>query len=193
MPVKELQHRIRNLLSVVQCIAINTEAKTTDDHRDALTVRLAALSDAYGLIESAHEHHVPLAKLLVRALRPHFTIPDHRIVLSGPDVVLETRLALSLYMIFHELATNATKHGALTSTSGAVEMLWDILPHGGGQALAMQWRESGGPKVRKPRHRGFGMRLISKALSEAQVDLDLLRLALFVAFWPKSTHHRSCE
>ncbi|GLR90846.1 hypothetical protein GCM10007857_75620 [Bradyrhizobium iriomotense] len=96
-------------------------------------------------------------------------------------------------MIFHELATNATKHGALTSTSGAVEMLWDILPHGGGQALAMQWRESGGPKVRKPRHRGFGMRLISKALSEAQVDLDLLRLALFVAFWPKSTHHRSCE
>jgi two-component sensor histidine kinase len=170
--VKELQHRIRNLLSVVQCMVINTQAKTADDYREALTARLETLSDAYGLIESAREHHVPLAKLLVQTLKPHPTIPNDRIVLSGPNVALEPRLALSLHLIFHELATNASKHGALTSTSGVVEVLWDILPHGDGQALAVQWRELGGPEVRKPRHRGFGMRLISKALSEAQVDVD---------------------
>jgi two-component sensor histidine kinase len=170
--VKELQHRIRNLLSVVQCFAINTEGKTADDYREALTARIAALSDAYGLIESAREHRVALAKLLEQTLKPHSTRPNDRIILAGPDIILEPRFALSLHMIFHELATNATKHGALTSTSGAVEVLWDFLPHSGGQAVTVQWRERGGPEVRTPRHNGFGMRLISKALSGAQVDMD---------------------
>ena len=75
-------------------------------------------------------------------------------------------------MIFHELATNACKHGALTSTSGAVEVIWDILADGSSQAVAVQWREQGGPEVTKPQHKGFGLRLISKALSGAQVDMD---------------------
>jgi two-component sensor histidine kinase len=75
-------------------------------------------------------------------------------------------------MIFHELATNASKHGALTSTSGVVEVIWDILTDDSSQALTVQWRERGGPEVTKPRHKGFGMRLISKVLSGAQVDMD---------------------
>ena len=146
--------------------------KTADDYREALTARIAALSDAHGLIESAPEHRVSLAKLLERTLKPHSTIPNDRIILSGPDIILEPRFALSLHMIFHELATNATKHGALTSTSGAVEVLWDFLPQSSGQALAVQWREQGGPEVTTPPHKGFGMRLISKALSGAQVEMD---------------------
>jgi two-component sensor histidine kinase len=64
-------------------------------------------------------------------------------------------------MIFHELATNASKHGALTSTSGVVEVIWDILTDGSSQALALQWREQGGPEVAKRQHKGFGLRLIS--------------------------------
>jgi two-component sensor histidine kinase len=178
VPVEELQHRIRNLLSVVQCFVINTTAKTVDEYRGALTARVIALSDACSLIESAREHRVSLAKLLERTLKPHSSIPNDRIILSGLDVILEPRFALSLYMIFHELATNASKHGALTSTSGVVEVLWDILPHDGGDALAVQWREHGGPEVKRPRHNGFGMRLISKALSGAKVDMDFARAGL---------------
>jgi two-component sensor histidine kinase len=170
--VKELQHRIRNLLSVVQCFVINTEAKTADDYREALTARLATLSDAYNFIESAREHRVSLAKLLERTLKPYATLPNDRILLAGPDIILEPRLALSLHMSFHELATNASKHGALTSTSGAVEVIWDVLIDGSCHALAVQWREHGGPFVSKPKHKGFGMRLISKVLSGAQVDMD---------------------
>jgi two-component sensor histidine kinase len=170
--VMELQHRIRNLLSVVQCFVINTEANTADDYREALTARLATLSNAYDLIESAREHRVSLARLLEQTLKPHSALPNGRILLAGPEIILGPRLALSLHMIFHELATNASKHGALTSTSGVVEVLWDFFPHGSGQALAMQWREHGGPEVRKPRHKGFGMRLISKAISGAQIDMD---------------------
>src|SRR5215471_2806336 len=81
--VKELQHRIRNLLSVVQCFVINTEAQTADDYRDALTARLATLSDAYNLIESAREHRVSLRKLVERTLKPHALLPnDRRILLA---------------------------------------------------------------------------------------------------------------
>lgn len=175
--VKELQHRIRNLLSVVQCFVVNTEATTADDYRTALAARIATLSDAYDLIESG-EHCVSFAKLLERTLKPHSTLPNGRILLAGPDIILGPRLALSLHMIFHELATNASKHGALTSTSGVVEVHWDLLPHGGGQTLAVQWREHGGPEVKKPRRRGFGMRLISQALSGAQIDVDFVPTGL---------------
>ena len=176
--VKELQHRIRNLLGVVQCFVVNTEATTADDYREALAARIAALSDAYDLIEGIREHRVSLAKLLERTLKPHSTLPSGRILLAGPDIVLGPRLALSLHMIFHELATNASKHGALTSSSGIVEVHWDFLPHRGRQALAVQWRERDGPEVKKPWRRGFGMRLISKVLSGAKIDVDFVPTGL---------------
>ena len=175
--VRELQHRMRNLLSVVQCFVANTEATTADDYREALAARIATLSDAYDLIESG-ARSVSLAELLERTLRPHSTLPNSRILLAGPDIILGPRLALSLHMIFHELATNADKHGALTSRSGVVEVLWDFVPRGDGQALALQWRERGGPEVTKPRRQGFGMRLISKALSGAKIDVDFARTGL---------------
>jgi two-component sensor histidine kinase len=170
--VRELQHRIRNLLTVVQCFVNSTEASTADDYRVALMARIANLSDAYDLIESARENRVSLAAMLERTLMPHATLLKDRLFAAGPDIVLEPRLALSLHLIFHELATNASKHGALTSTSGAVEVLWDVRSDGEEHALAVQWREHGGPEVRKPRHKGFGLRLISKVLSGARVEMD---------------------
>jgi len=170
--LRELQHRIRNLLTVVQCLVIQTESSTADGYRDALTARLSALSDAYGLIESASDHRVTLTDLLKRTLKPYAEVRRGRIRAAGPDVVLETPLVLSLHMVFHELATNASKHGALASTSGAVEVLWDILLNGNDRTLAVQWREHGGPEVRKPQHKGFGLRLISKVLPGARVEVD---------------------
>jgi two-component sensor histidine kinase len=170
--VNELQHRIRNLFSVIQCIVLNTEAHTADDYRAVLSARIAALSDAYSLIESARDHRISLAKLLERTLKPHAFPSNDRIVLSGPDITLDPHVALSLHMVFHELATNASKHGALTSASGSVEVLWDILIESGNKALGIQWREQGGPEMVKPQHTGFGTRLIVKALAGAQVDMD---------------------
>ena len=182
--VNELQHRLRNILSVVHCFVVKTEAKTADDYREALTARIASLSDAHDLIESARDHRVSLVELLERTLKPHSGsgLPNGRILLAGPDIVLEPRLALSLHLIFHELAINASKHGALTSLSGAVEVSWDIIAGGSSQALAVQWREQGGPRVTKPQHKGFGMRLISKALSGAQVDMDFAPAGLVCRF-----------
>ena len=95
-------------------------------------------------------------------------------------------------MIFHELATNANKHGALMSMSGAVEVLWDIRSDGEGHALAVQWRGHGAV-VRKPRHKGFGLRLISKCCRVHESTWTSLRPASFAAFWLRSVQHRHCE
>src|SRR5260370_14854645 len=170
--VRALEHRIRNVLAVVQCFVNNTEDSTADDYRVALIARIANLSEAHNLIERARENRVSLAELLERTLMPHATFLKDRIVVAGPDIVLEPRLALSLHMIFHELATNASKHGALTSTSGAVEVHWDVRSDGEDHSLAVQWREDGGPEVREPTRKGFGLRLISQVLSGAQVEMD---------------------
>jgi two-component sensor histidine kinase len=170
--VRELQHRIRNLLTVVQSLVIQTDSSTAEGYRDALTSRLSALSDAYDLIECESDHRVALADLLKRTLKPYAEVRRGRIRTAGPDLVLEPAFALSLHMVFHELATNASKHGALASKAGAVEVLWDILLNGGDRTLALQWREHGGPKVRRPRHKGFGLRLVAKALPTAKVEMD---------------------
>jgi two-component sensor histidine kinase len=172
LPEKELQHCVRNLLGVVQCLVAGNEANTADNYRAAVNARIDALSDACSLIEGGHERRVTLMGLLERTLGPHAAFPSDRIVLAGPDVALAPHDVLSLHMVFGELATNAGKYGALSSRSGSVEVLWDVLARGCSRALAIQWRERGGPKVRKPEKSGVGIRLIAKALSRAQIDLD---------------------
>ena len=170
--VAEFQHCVRNVLSVVQCLVTNTSANTTNDYRVAVKTRVAVLSDACRFIENALDCRVPLASLLERTLRPCAVLPSDRVVLAGPDIVLEPHCALSLHLVFHELATNACKHGALKFSTGSVEVLWDILVEPDGRALAIQWRERGGPIVRKPQYKGFGMRMIAKTLAEALVELE---------------------
>jgi two-component sensor histidine kinase len=166
------------LLSVVQCFVTDTEANTADGYRTALMERLAALSDTFGFIEGARAHRVSLAKLIGWTLKPHAIRPNGRIVLAGPDITLEPQCALSLHLVFHELATNACKHGALASASGVVEVCWDVAFEQGSRVLAIQWREHDGPAIRKPRRMGFGMRLISKALAGARVDMDFAQAGL---------------
>jgi two-component sensor histidine kinase len=163
---------MRNILSIVLCFVNNTDANTTADFREALSARIATLSDAYRMIESAGEQRVSLAAMLERTLKPHAMFHKGRFLLAGPDLTLEPHIALSLHVVVHELATNASKYGALLSTAGAVEVIWESPPCLGGQGLAIQWRERGGPRVTRPERTGFGMQLIARALPGAQVDLD---------------------
>ena len=169
---RELQHRIRNLLSIVQCFVTNTEADTADGYRTALMERLATLSGAFSFIERARDHRISLENLIERTLKPHAIGSIDRISLAGPDITLEPQLALPLHLVLHELATNACKHGALASVAGTVDVSWNTLFERDSPAIAIQWREQGGPAVKKPERMGFGMRLISKALVGSQVDID---------------------
>src|SRR5262249_15620263 len=95
--VAELQHRIRNLLTVVQCLATSNKANTANDFLLAVTTRVAALSDASRLIEDAQDHRVSLTSLLERALRPHPLVPNHPVFLAAPDTIPPPHCALSLH------------------------------------------------------------------------------------------------
>jgi two-component sensor histidine kinase len=169
--VGELHHRIRNLLTVVQSFIDQTDCPTAGEYRAALSARLANLSEAHSLIERTRTQRIPLVELLEQTLKPFATARTHRIHAAGPAIEIEPKLALSLHMVFHELVTNASKHGALTASSGQVEVLWELFPNGAGQTLAVQWRERGGPDVREPDRKGFGLRLVTKVLQDAQVEL----------------------
>ncbi|MBR0858299.1 HWE histidine kinase domain-containing protein [Bradyrhizobium liaoningense] len=170
--VKELQHRMRNLLTMVQSFVTNTEANTAQDYRTALAARITALAEACAVLDRAGENRPTLAGLLDQTLRPHTMLSRDRIALIGPDLELEPCLALSLHIIFHELATNACKYGALTTAAGTVRVAWESHAELGGCALAIQWRERGGPTVEKPKQKGFGTHLIAGALAGARVELD---------------------
>ncbi|MCA6113191.1 sensor histidine kinase [Bradyrhizobium cenepequi] len=176
--VHELQHRIRNLLTVVQCFVKQTDAATTADYRLALSERLSALSDAYSLIERAGENRISLTEILERTLTPHAAVTRDRIYAAGPEIDLEPRLALSLHMILDELASNGTKHGALSSPTGSVELRWTLLADCDGRKLAIQWNERGGPEASEPKRSGFGLRLITSALAGSQVRLEFNRTGL---------------
>jgi two-component sensor histidine kinase len=177
--VGELQHRIRNLFAVVQCFVNQTESATAPEYRAALSARIANLADAYQLIERTRHHRISLADLFEKTLRPYVVAshPD-RIYARGPDVELEPNLALSIHMVLHELATNAGKHGAFSTRRGRVEAYWELLPGLPGRTLAMQWKERGGPEVREPSRKGFGVRLITKVLAGSQVELNFDREGL---------------
>jgi len=169
--VKELQHRIRNLLSVVQCFVIQTDSQTAAEYRASLLSRLSNLSEAYGLIERTKADRTILPDLFEQTLKPFAIAKPDRILASGPDVELEPRLSLALHVAFHELATNACKYGALSSNSGQVTVIWEMLSGPAGQMLAVQWSERGGPPVTEPERKGFGLRLVTKVIPDASVKL----------------------
>jgi two-component sensor histidine kinase len=100
--------------------------------------------------------------------------PDKHFELAGPKLRLRPKLALSFAMVFHELCTNAAKYGALSSNDGRITIMWEILESETGRHLSVLWKELGGSEVKLPTTKGFGSRLINRALSHefgARVDL----------------------
>lgn len=86
--------------------------------------------------------------------------------MGGDDVRLQPKAALSLAMVFHELATNAAKHGALSTDAGRVSITWQVEPSSEGSRMRLLWKESGGPPVTPPGRKGFGSRLIERGLAQ---------------------------
>jgi two-component sensor histidine kinase len=182
----ELDHRVRNFLSMVESVIRQTESTSVGDYRSKLLGRLTALY-SHSQLTSSYRHAPKLAELLERALHPHVGNAD-QVVGMGPDVDLEPSLALALHLVFHELATNAKKYGALSSPLGRVRIVWKLrdLPDAP-RKLAILWTEQGGPKVKRPRHRGFGSRLIRTALDGygvARLDFHSSGLACFMSIDP---------
>lgn len=157
----ELQHRIKNTLAMVGAIANQTmRGNDVAAAREAFSARLMILSTAHDILTQTSWTGAPIAQVVSGALAPHRT-GERRIHVGGPDIELEAKPALALSLAVHELATNAAKYGAL-STSGKVDIRWSNDEDGDRPGFRFTWTESGGPAVAEPAAKGFGTRLIEK-------------------------------
>ena len=156
--VEELAHRLKNKIATIQSI-VSYQLRRQPELRDAIVGRLVALSGTDDLIMAAQGHGADLRDLLTTELGAY---EASRVLMAGPPVFLPAKLALSMALLVHELATNAAKYGALSVASGVVSVHWSV----SNRVLELVWRETGGPVVAQPTHRGFGVRLIAGALEQ---------------------------
>lgn len=161
--IDELNHRVKNTLSTVQAIAAQTFRGRTDGPARALfDARLAALSHAHDALVADNWESASLRGVIDRALA---ALAAGRVDLDGPEARLHPKVAVTLGMALHELATNAAQHGALSVPEGRVTLRWTL--HDGEDdrtRLALDWQEAGGPAVAPPSRRGFGSRLVERQL-----------------------------
>jgi signal transduction histidine kinase len=170
--VNELNHRVKNTLTAVQSLAMQTlrNAPNLDDGRRAFDARLIALSKAHDILVRENWEAAGLREVVAEALAVHGGVAERRLQFDGPDIRLRPKVAVALSMALHELATNAAKYGALSNQAGHVAIAWTIAQ----PSFQLRWTEAGGPPVTAPRRRGFGSRLIEQGLAHefgGQVDL----------------------
>lgn len=159
----ELNHRVKNTLATVQAMAMQTLRGADAGPRENFLARLFALSSQHDLLTLDNWEGASFEGVVRRALRPYREDDHPRFVIEGPPVHLDPKRALALGMGFHELVTNAARHGALSNDTGQVRVSWTVEP--AGHAVHLVWEEHGGPTVTPPSHRGFGLRLIEKGLT----------------------------
>jgi PAS domain S-box-containing protein len=169
----ELNHRTQNTLATVQAIAVQTLRGLADEGVVAtFEGRILALSKAHSLLGRENWDAVSLREVIDKILQP-FGLNDRlvtRFSVEEHDVLLQSKAALTLAMVFHELATNAAKYGAPSDGfSGHIDIAWKVEPNPEGKRMCLRWVESGGPPVAPPRSKGFGSRLIEGGLAQ---DLD---------------------
>jgi len=166
----ELGHRVKNSLTLVQALVSQTlrEETSVEGARGALTARIAALGQSHAMLIDERWSGANLKQVVDGAISLYGarTVAD-RIKVTGPSVRLGPQQMLALSMALHELGTNAAKYGALSVPNGRVEITWTTMRRASGRWLRLQWQERGGPTVLSPTRRGFGSKLIERALKEA--------------------------
>ncbi len=177
----ELNHRVKNTLATVQAIARQTlrGVEKPEAFVRAFEARLLALSQTHNALTDSQWAGAGLRPILAQELAPY---DAGRIVMDGLDVNLPARVALSLGMVFHELATNAAKYGALSVEAGQLHLGWSVEPPG---TLRFEWREAGGPPAAAPARRGFGSRLIERSIGaelRGEVAIDYAETGLTCRF-----------
>ncbi len=169
--MREINHRAKNMLSVVDAIAHQTAARNPEDFIERFSERIQALSANQDLLVRNEWNGVEVEDL-VRAQLAHFAgLIGSRIAVHGPKLRLKAASAQAIGLALHELATNAGKYGALSTDTGRVDISWGS----DGDTFTMSWTEREGPPVSAPKRRGFGtivMETIAERSVGGRVDLD---------------------
>lgn len=155
---RELEHRAKNLFAVIQSIVDRTliKGQTIAEAKEVLVGRLNALAQAHALLAEAAWQGAPLAEIIQRV----FAGFSKRFDLSGCDIVLNTPATQQFALAIHELATNATKYGALSVPNGRVSIECDVRPANGDKTFTFLWKETCGPTVSAPKRKGFGSAIL---------------------------------
>jgi PAS domain S-box-containing protein len=163
--VREINHRAKNLLSVVDAIAHQTATKSPEDFIERFSERIQALSANQDLLVRNQWHGVEIEELVRAQLAPFADLTGPRIVMHGPKLRLNANSGQAIGLALHELATNAGKYGALSMDTGRVEICWGTE----GETFTIGWTEREGPPVSAPERRGFGI-VVMEAMAERSVD-----------------------
>jgi two-component sensor histidine kinase len=168
--MREVNHRSKNMLTIVQAVARQTVAATPEDFIGRFAERVQALAASQDLLVKNEWRGVDLSEL-IRSQLAHFKdLIGERIELKGPPLSISASAAQTMGMALHELATNAGKYGALSNQSGRVTIAWGLEAASGKEAaFVMSWRETGGPPVTAPDRQGFGSTIIAE-LAETSLD-----------------------
>jgi PAS domain S-box-containing protein len=175
--IRELHHRVRNMLATVQGV-MTTTANTSaniEEFQKAFSGRIASLARTHAVITEQLQQSVSFQQLLVQELGPYSDDQGLRIRLSGPAVDLPSQIAVPLGMAVHELTTNAVRHGALAKEEGRVEVGWSLIDRDGELALLCEWSEFAQPPMTPRCRDGFGSLLLERVLPQqirAEVTAD---------------------
>jgi PAS domain S-box-containing protein len=168
--VAELNHRVKNILAVVQSVASQTvrSSVSLENFADAFTGRIKALATAHDILTETRWIGIGLGELLAAVLAPYRSPQEGRVTISGPPILLPAHAVVPLSMVLHEMTTNAAKYGALSTRQGRIEITWQVT---GGieKSIELVWLERGGRKVKAAAPTGFGTKLIDHVISH---DLD---------------------
>jgi PAS domain S-box-containing protein len=171
--MREINHRAKNMLSVVDSIARQTAAKNPEDFVERFSERIQALSANQDLLVRNEWRGVDVGDLVRAQLAPFDDLIGSRIVMQDPKVRLNPASAQAIGLALHELATNAGKYGALSTGTGSVDVGWGT----DGDTFMMSWTERGGPPVFPPKRRGFGTTVMESMAERSlggQIHLDYL-------------------
>jgi len=158
--IDELNHRVKNTLATIQSLAAQTMRDRDGDERE-FERRLLALSRVHDQLTRQAWEWADLGQIARDSFASYGGAGSGRVTIDGPPVRLNSRTALALAMVLHELANNASQHGALSTADGHVTLSWSAES----QKLLIDWREVGGPEVTLPKRRGFGARLVERAVA----------------------------
>ena len=162
--VQELEHRVKNMLSLVQSLANQTVADepAARAFREAFLGRLKALARAESLLFGDHGQEIELELLVRQSVDPFRRSRAGAVVAEGPPLRLPARHGRTLALVLHELGTNATKHGALSVPEGRVHIHWQTENGAQERKVRLRWREEGGLTTAPPKRRGFGTKLLTR-------------------------------
>lgn len=182
MLMAELDHRVKNILAVVQSMArqsLGRGGQLGPEAAGQFVGRLNALAQSHGLLASSRWDGTQFRDLFEIAVAPYRGQRPDRVVAQGPEVRVTPKAAQTLSLAMHEMVTNAAKYGALSCDGGQIAAEWHLEDAGGGSRLVFTWQERGGPPIAEaPRRRGFGGRLIEQTLAfefRGEVALDYAR------------------